>query len=158
MDIDIRKRSHDFYWLKLNTVVLLRDQPVKLTEIKQIKRRREYEFTNIFTEEKFTETVPDLHNHRFYWDRWSQGTISKRNIFLDEPVLQRTVYQIIDVILPNKIICLDQEIYDEKTFEISEIIAIKIQLLLDNNPDLEQKVTEICWRGLSVLEFERSKN
>lgn len=158
MNDDIIEQYHDYYWLKLNSIVVFRDQPVKLTKIKQIrdKKRLEYEFTNIFTKQTFTETIPDLQNYGSYWIRWSQGTINKRHIFLDKPVLQKTIYQIIDVELPNKIICLGQEIFDEKTFEISEITAISIQLLIKNNPDLEVQVTEICWRDLSVLEFDQN--
>jgi hypothetical protein len=80
----------------------------------------------------------------------------KFHFFLDAPVLKKVIYQIIDVNLPNKIICFDQETFEEKIFEISDITAMRIQLLIRNNPNLDIKVTEIRWRELSTLEFDQT--
>lgn len=153
---DITKGIYDFYLLRLNTIVMFREQPVKLTNIRQIidKKRLEYEFTNIFTKETFTEITPDLQNHGWYWRHWAHGA-KKFHLLLDAPVLYKTIYQIIDIILPNKIACFNQETFDEKSFDISEITAIKINLLIKTDPDTEINVTEICWRDKSTLEFDQ---
>ena len=154
---EIIEGLHDFYLLRLNTIVMFHGQPVKLTNIYQIRDRKilEYEFTNIFTKEKFTETVTDLQNHGWYWRHWSHGA-KKFHLFLDAPVLHKTKYEVIHVDIPNKITCLNSETFEEKIFIVSNITAVKMDLLIKTNPDMEIKITEICWRDKSTLEFDQN--
>lgn len=156
MNTDFIKNSCNYHWLKLNSIVMFKDQPVKLISIKRIrdKYRLEYEFENIFTKEKYIETIPDLRNCRTYWNRWSQGMYN-HDIMLNSPILQKKYYQIMHVIMPNKISCLNTDTFEEKSFEIPPDKAINIKLTIDINPEKELQVTEICWRNLSTLEFEK---
>jgi hypothetical protein len=50
-------------------------EPMKLTKKYELigRKRLEYEFTNIFTNEKLVKILPDLKNYGSYWRHWSQG-------------------------------------------------------------------------------------
>lgn len=162
MEDDIIEGLHDFYLLRLGTVIMFCNQPMKLTGIMKIKDRKrlDYELTNIFTNEKISRIVPDMVNYKHYWKHHSYHT-KKFSLMVDAPRLIKTVYNILRVIpsgkqLPTQIECLNCMTNERKRFTIDKIIATRIESLLKSNPSLKLKITEICWKTYSTLEFDQS--